>query len=405
MFHNPIPTGYKATDLGVIPEDWDVKMLPEVVNFIHGKAHEQHISVDGNYEVVNSKFVSTEGRVKKFSKVNFCPAKEGDVLTVLSDLPNGKALAKCFYADKDNKYAVNQRVCIWRTRGSNPKFLHYVLNRNKYFLALDDGVTQTHILNDHIKNCPLVIPRDTGEQKAIATALSDADDLITALDKLIAKKERIKEGAMQELLTGKRRLPGFSEEWEDSKLGDISNIQRGASPRPIADPVWFDDKSKIGWVRISDVSKSGKFLFSTVQKLSESGIKNSRPVSQGNLIMSICATVGRPVITKIDVCIHDGFVVFADLKADMNFVYYFLQFIEKDWSKEGQTGSQMNLNTTLINRTNLLLPTDQEEQKAIAQILSDMDAEIEALKQKRAKCQQIKQGMMQQLLTGKIRLV
>lgn len=111
------------------------------------------------------------------------------------------------------------------------------------------------------------------------------------------------------------------------------------------------------------------------------------------------------MITKINVCIHDGFVVFDDLKVDQMYLYYALAFIENDWSKHGQTGSQMNLNTSLINSTKIQVPKDKEEQTAIATILSDMDAEISELEAKLAKARKVKQGMMQELLTGRVRLV
>ena len=120
--------------------------------------------------------------------------------------------------------------------------------------------------------------------------------------------------------------------------------------------------------------------------------------------MSICATVGRPVITKIDVCIHDGFVVFDSLQVNKYFLFYFLKWIEPHWSRHGQTGSQMNLNTALINGTEIQVPAI-EEQTAIATILSDMDTDLSALEARLAKTQAIKQGMMQELLTGRTRLI
>ena len=108
---------------------------------------------------------------------------------------------------------------------------------------------------------------------------------------------------------------------------------------------------------------------------------------------------------SIDVCIHDGFVVFDSLQADMRFIFYVLQSIEGNWSRHGQTGSQMNLNTTLINSTKVVIPRKLGEQRAIATILSDMDTDIAAIEAKLTKTRQLKQGMMHQLLTGKIRLV
>jgi type I restriction enzyme S subunit len=194
------------------------------------------------------------------------------------------------------------------------------------------------------------------------------------------------------------------EDWDVKEFRNIAMITRGASPRPIDSPIWFDEKSKIGWVRISDVSKSTKFLRHTTQKLSELGVKSSRFVGKGSLIMSICATVGRPILTGLDVCIHDGFVVFADPKIEKEYLYYFLSFIEDEWSKNGQTGSQMNLNTELINYTQIAFPKSKPEQSAIVAILSDTDALIERLEKLIAKKKAIKQGTMQQLLTSKKRL-
>jgi type I restriction enzyme S subunit len=203
---------------------------------------------------------------------------------------------------------------------------------------------------------------------------------------------------MQQLLNPK-------DGWMMTKLGEIASIQRGASPRPIDSPIWFDESSKVGWVRISDVTKSVKYLFETAQKLSEEGIKNSRYVQAGELIMSICATIGRPILTAIDVCIHDGFVVFYKPMVDKEFLYYSLTYIEEEWAKTGQTGSQMNLNTDIIQTRTLAFPKEIREQRLIVETLSDMDDEILVLNQKLSKYKMLKQGMMQELLTGKTRLI
>ena len=198
--------GYKQSELGEIPEDWKVRSLLNIANLIHGKAHEPYVSESGRFVVVNSKFISTEGLVRKYCSQNDCVAKQGDVLMVLSDLPNGRALAKCYYVEQDHIYAVNQRVCIFRTDTFDSKFLYFYLNRHKYFLALDDGVTQTHILNGDIKDCQLYVPSNIEEQTAIAIILSDMDDELRVLEQRLNKTRQIKQGMMQELLTGKTRL-------------------------------------------------------------------------------------------------------------------------------------------------------------------------------------------------------
>ncbi|EMJ45399.1 type I restriction modification DNA specificity domain protein [Helicobacter pylori GAMchJs136i] len=157
--------------------------------------------------------------------------------------------------------------------------------------------------------------------------------------------------------------------WQRVRLGDIAEIKRGASPRPIENPKWFN----VGWVRISDISKNSRFLYKTAQKLSKKGIEKSRFIKQNSLIMSMCATIGKPIITKIDTCIHDGFVVFENPKIDLNYLYYFLCYIEKEWLESGQQGSQVNLNVDLIKNKEVFCPKDLNEQRAIANILSDVD--------------------------------
>lgn len=202
--------GYTQTEVGVIPMDWEVRLLPDVCRFRGGKAHEKFVSDLGEYICVNSKFISTEGKARKNSTENFCRAKKGDVLMVMSDLPNGKALAKAYLVEQDDLYAVNQRVCALTSYHDCPEFLFYILNRNPYFLKFDDGVNQTHLLNPVFRKCPLLLPAKRSEQEAIAVALSDVDAEITALEAKLTKARQLKQGMMQELLTGRIRLV----EWE-----------------------------------------------------------------------------------------------------------------------------------------------------------------------------------------------
>jgi len=195
------------------------------------------------------------------------------------------------------------------------------------------------------------------------------------------------------------------EEWAVRPLEQTAKrITRGASPRPIDSPVWFDPRSTVGWVRISDVTRSRRYLTETTQRLSEAGIRNSRPVPSGSLIMSICATVGRPIETRIDACIHDGFVVFDQPTVNQSFLYHVLAALEPTWSKRGQTGSQMNLNTGLINGCLIPLPPTEGEQREIAEALSDVDALLDGLDRLIAKKRDIKQAAMHQLLTAQTRL-
>ncbi|UOR36932.1 restriction endonuclease subunit S [Helicobacter pylori] len=192
--------------------------------------------------------------------------------------------------------------------------------------------------------------------------------------------------------------------WQRVRLGDIAEIKRGASPRPIENPKWFCTNSNVGWVRISDISKNSRFLYKTAQKLSKKGIEKSRLVKQNSLIMSMCATIGKPIITKIDTCIHDGFVVFENPKIDLNYLYYFLCYIEKEWLESGQQGSQVNLNVDLIKNKEVFYPKDLNEQIAIANILSDLDRYLCALDALILKKEGVKKALSFDLLSQRKRL-
>ncbi|WP_305872389.1 restriction endonuclease subunit S [Helicobacter pylori] len=192
--------------------------------------------------------------------------------------------------------------------------------------------------------------------------------------------------------------------WQRVRLGDIAEIKRGASPRPIENPKWFCTNSNVGWVRISDISKNSRFLYKTAQKLSKKGIEKSRFIKQNSLIMSMCATIGKPIITKIDTCIHDGFVVFENPKIDLNYLYYFLCYIEKEWLESGQQGSQVNLNVDLIKNKEVFCPKDLNEQIAIANILSALDRYLYSLRALILKKESVKKALSFELLSQRKRL-
>jgi type I restriction enzyme S subunit len=202
--------------------------------------------------------------------------------------------------------------------------------------------------------------------------------------------------------TPQLRFPEFIGEWDVTNFGNISSIKRGASPRPISSPKWFDKDSSVGWVRISDVTKSKKYLKKTEQYLSEDGINRSRKVDKGNLIMSICATIGKPIYTNFNVCIHDGFIVFDSLSEDKGFIYYLLEKIQKKWYRYGQPGTQVNLNSDIVSSEIFSIPTKPEQQK-IAAFLAAVDSKIEQLSKKQELLGEYKKGSMQQIFSQAIR--
>ncbi|HEY5040274.1 MAG TPA: restriction endonuclease subunit S, partial [bacterium] len=258
------------------------------------------------------------------------------------------------------------------------------------------------------------------EQEAIAEALSDADALIESLEQLIAKKHLIKQGAMQELLTGKKRLPVFEvkpgfkksevglipEDWLISKIDDFCVVIRGASPRPKGDKRFYG--GSIPRLMVEDVTRDGKTVIPQIDFLTEEGVKRSRPCKKGTLTIVCSGTVGIPSFLGVDACIHDGFLALVSIRKSISDEYLYHQLCRLRESFESSAthgGIFTNLTTSGVREFKLLIPSSKDEQDAIATILSDMDSEIIVLETKLNKALQVKQGMMQELLTGRIRLV
>ena len=406
--------GYKQTEIGVIPEDWEVVLLPNALDFISGKAHEQYIQEFGSFTVVNSKFISTNGTIAKYSTKNFCPARNGDILMVMSDLPNGKALAKCFIVECDNKYAVNQRVCILRPKKGISQFFSYQLSRNPYFLAFNDGVSQTHLLNGVFRACPVIVP-PFPEQQAIAEALSDVDQLIASLDQLIEKRRALKTATMQQLLTGKTRLAGFSGEWETKRLEEVGSCHRGVAYKGDTDLAEYDTDNTIRLLRSNNV-QDAKILPVGVQYVTSTRVNERQILSQNDILICMAngskALVGKSGLFNIDNGYAYTFGAFMScFRTEVNaaneiFVSYLFQSeLFRYYVGNLLAGSSINnLTPKSVELMEFMMPS-KIEQKAIAEVLSDMDAEITELEQRRDKTQAIKQGMMQELLTGRTRLI
>lgn len=217
--------------------EWEVKRLEEISDYENGIAHENDIDSDGDFIIVNSKFISSDGQIKKRTNVPHCLAQKDDVLMVLSDLPNGRALAKCFYVAENNLYTVNQRICKFHPKNVNSKLLYYLVNRNEYFLSFDDGVKQTNLKKEDVLNCPLIIPKSIEEQDFIATCLTSLDELLSATNEKLEQLKAYKKGLMQNLFPAKgKKLPElrFKEfekdgEWEVKKYEDCLDYEQPQS--------------------------------------------------------------------------------------------------------------------------------------------------------------------------------
>lgn len=178
---------------------WSVRPLREIADYENGKAYEQHVVDDGQYVIVNSRFISTDGRVRKYTNERFCIADTGDVLLVLSDLPAAKALARCFLVDRSDTYAVNQRVARLRPHSIIGEFLLFAIEKHSYLMAFSDGINQTHLSKAAVEECPISMPEDSEEQRLVADCITSVDRLYVAHRRQLESLECHKRGLLQQL--------------------------------------------------------------------------------------------------------------------------------------------------------------------------------------------------------------
>ena len=178
---------------------WEQRKLGEVANYRNGKAHENDIDNKGKYVVVNSKFVSTNGEVRKYSNRQIEPLLKNEIAFVLSDVPNGRAIARTFLVDKDDKYTLNQRIAGITPKATIcPYYLHILMNRNKYFLQFDDGAKQTNLSVDDVMNFEEYYPTEC-EQKLIGTYFEHLDNLITLHQRELEKLKNLKKACLEKM--------------------------------------------------------------------------------------------------------------------------------------------------------------------------------------------------------------
>lgn len=397
-----------------IPTDWKLKKLKDVSKFSNGKGHEQVIDENGNYIVVNSKFISTDGLVKKFSNKNLSPLNKGEIAMVMSDIPNGKAIAKCYIIDENNKYTLNQRICSIKSNNEcDFKFLYYVINRNRYFLGFDNGVSQTNLRKDEVLDCPVQLP-PLPEQQKIAEILSTVDAKIEVIDQQITETQALKKGLTQRLLTKgightefkDSALGEIPKSWEVVSIDEIAKVTAGGTPSTQENSYWGGE---IPWMNSGEINL--RRIKSVEGRITDLGLKNSstKLIPANSVLMALAGqgkTRGKVAINEIPLCTNQSLATIYDFK-NAHYEYVF-QNLETRYSEIRKMstgdGGRGGLNLTIIKTIKLALPP-LEEQTQIAEIFNSFDKKIDVLYEKKTHYQELKQGLMQQLLTGKIRVV
>ena len=352
-----------------LPEGWGIKKLSEVAPLQRGFDLPTGKIKKGSYPVVYSNGISNYHNEFKVKGPGVITGRSGTI-------------GKVHYSD-GNYWPHNTALWVTDFKDNNPRFIYYLytyVNLEKF--ATGSGVPTLN--RNDVHSFEVLVP-SCSEQKSIAEALSDTDSLIQSIEKLIDKKKKIKQGAMQQLLTGKKRLPGFSGEWVVRRLGDIVSINKGQ--------LITEKNAQDGTIPVIAGGKKPSYYHSFSNRQGKTITISASGANAGYvgfytepIFASDCSTIGE----------NDRYSI--------EFIYYQLLMLQETIYYAQTGGAQphihpKDLKPLLVNYTNL------KEQKAIAQVLSDMDAEIEALEEKLEKYKTIKQGMMQELLTGRIRLI
>ncbi|MCK4619876.1 MAG: restriction endonuclease subunit S [Desulfobacterales bacterium] len=392
--------GYKKTEVGVIPEDWEVKKLNTICDVRDG-THESPKYLDDGVTFITSKNI-INGKID-FSDVTLISKNDAININKRSKVNKGDILMSMIgtignsvLIDFEPDFCI-KNVALFKPQKVLGRFfiqLLYSLFYQTYINSKLDGGIQKFISLGVMREFDVPLPSTKAEQTAIATALSDADALIQSLEKLIAKKRLIKQGAMQELLKPK-------EGWVVKKLGEVGEIVTGATPPTLVKEYWTGD---IPWITPTDISAK-KDISKSEREITKLGLTVIRKLPANTLLVTCIASIGKnSILRKEGACNQQINALIPNDNNDVEFFYYLIENNKQYLlSKAGITATNIISKKGFAEIT-FSIPS-LPEQTRIATILSDMDAEISALETKLAKYKQVKQGMMQELLTGKIRLV
>lgn len=442
MILKDAPEGFQPTEIGLIPVDWKLKQAKDISGCIVPGRNKPK-KFDGIIPWVTTSDIDELGKIDN-SKISLFISKEEANAIGSRVVPANAVIMSCVgelgvVCVAENEIVINQQLHAFLPNSKiNSKYLSYILSSlREYFYSKATKTTLPYLNKDNCNSTPIPLTC-IEEQTAIANALSDVDTLLMELEKLIAKKQAIKTATMQQLLTGKTRLPQFATYTEGEKQGVPEGKCKGTKPSELGETPedWdvrnlgdlleenripsglYKDKNLYGTgtaiIKLGDVFKNDSFNPDIVQRVKTTNIENKAyRVKIGDLIIALASVklegVGKVMIIKelSEPTVYDHNVALIRFKNNCN--SNFMSFLFKSnyirslvASRATQVGTTF-LKTSTILEFPILLPSP-EEQTAIATILSDMDNEIQTLELRLAKTRQIKQGMMQQLLTGRTRL-
>lgn len=387
--------------------NWQTRKLGEVCDFFNGKAHENCIDENGNYIVVNSKFISSNGQICKKTKKQLSPLLSGDIAMVMSDVPNGKTLMKSFLVYVDGLYTLNQRICAIRSKNFDSEFLHYQLNRNKYFLAFDNCENQTNLRKDDILNCPLLIP-----------PIPEQHRIVKILDEIFEKIAQAKENVEKNFQNAKELFAAYLQSvfantgsnWEEKNLGDVCEmINRGVSPKYIESTGLCVLNQKC--IRDHKIN----FELSRRHDITNKKVSAEKFIQIGDVLVNSTGTgtLGRVAQVRVlpfQAIVDSHVTIIRPIKNLFynEFFGYTLIFIEKEIAKRGEgCGGQTELaRDTLKNDFKITYPKSLIKQQQIVSRLDALSAatkKLEAIyKQKLANLAELKKSVLKKAFAGEL---
>ena len=385
-------------------EDWEQRKLGENViiksgwapsNFIKTGSEESELFIKVN-DLNYSSREQNDSQMRVHDNPRFQKMKKGSIIfpkrgaAIMTN--KVRILGSDGYMDTNMMALEPQKI--------DGHFLYTFITRTGLYKIADTS-TIPQINNKHIEPYIIYCP-SIEEQTKVGAFFKKLDNTISLHQDAIQHQQDLKKAMLQKLfpVNGARiptvRFATFKEEWEQRKLGDLSEIVRGASPRPIQDKKWFDSNSNVGWLRISDVTEQNGRITYLEQKISKAGQEKTRVLFEPHLLLSIAATVGKPVVNYVNTGVHDGFLIFLNPIFDREFMFQWLEMFRLKWHKYGQPGSQVNLNSELVRNQEIMIPPIKE-QVIIGGFFKQLDDTIALHQQALDKLKLLKQSLLQKM--------
>ena len=447
-------TKFKQTEVGMIPSDWEVTTIGDFCKVYDG-THQTPNYVDFGIPFYSVENVSADD----FEHTKYISLKEYTQISKRANIVKGDILMTrigsigvCKYVDWNCKAGFYVSLALLKCNDSvDARFICHLSNSENFKREIELHSLLTAIPQKinlgPISNVRIALPPTIEEQQRIANALSDVDTLIANLEKLIAKKKNIKQGAMQQLLTGKKRLPGFGSDertgsrptderrkechsersakreveessgykmtelglipndWEVKTISQVGKIIGGGTPSTFNSAYW---NGSVQWFTPAELSKAGKYVSKSERTITKLGVENcsAKILPAGTILLTTRASIGTSAILKAPACTNQGFQSLVVNSENSNeFLYYLLSTKVDEMMSLASGSTFLEISPKKLGGIQLQIPSSRAEQTAIANVLSDMDTEIATLETKLTKYRTLKTGMMQQLLTGKIRLM